>query len=104
VHALTLRALELLGLAPDLAREKVVADDRFIGPGYGLPTEGMIEAVQMLARTEGILIDPVYTGKGLAGMISMVRAGKFMHDEDVIFIHTGGAAALFGYRWAFGQS
>lgn len=104
VHALTLRALELLGLAPDLAREKVVADDRFIGPGYGLPTEGMIEAVQMLARTEGILIDPVYTGKGMAGMISMVRAGRFMHDEDVIFIHTGGAAALFGYRWAFGQS
>jgi len=104
VHALTLRALELLGLAPDLAREKVVVDDRFIGPGYGLPTEGMIEAVQMLARTEGILIDPVYTGKGMAGMISMVRSGRFMHDEDVIFIHTGGAAALFGYRWAFGQS
>ncbi|MFZ9298118.1 MAG: D-cysteine desulfhydrase [Hylemonella sp.] len=103
VHGLANRTLELLGKAPDLAREKVVADDGFIGPGYGQPTDGMVEAVQMLARTEGILIDPVYTGKGMAGMISMIRSGAFGSDEDVIFVHTGGAVALFGYRWAFGQ-
>jgi L-cysteate sulfo-lyase len=61
----------------------------------------MVEAVRMLARLEGILIDPVYTGKGMAGMISMLRANAFAPDEDVIFIHTGGSAALFSYRWAF---
>ena len=103
VHGLANRTLELLGHSPDLPRAKVVADDGFIGAGYGQPTEGMVEAVQMLARNEGILIDPVYTGKGMAGMIAMLRAGAFGSDEDVIFVHTGGSAALFGYRWAFGQ-
>jgi L-cysteate sulfo-lyase len=101
VHALAQRVLELLGHPSPLAREKVVADDGFIGAGYGLPTAGMLEAVQMVARLEGILIDPVYTGKGMAGLIAMLRAGRFAADEDVIFVHTGGAAALFGYRWAF---
>ena len=78
-------------------RERVVADDRFIGGGYGVPTDGMVEAVTMLARTEGILADPVYTGKGLAGLLDMVRNGRFGSDEDVIFVHTGGSAGLFGY-------
>ena len=55
----------------------------------------------MVARLEGILIDPVYTGKGMAGLIAMLRARRFAADEDVIFVHTGGATALFGYRWAF---
>jgi L-cysteate sulfo-lyase len=100
VHALALRVLEKLGVAPDLAREKVVAHDGHIGAGYGVPTPGMVEAVQLLARTEGVLMDPVYTGKGMAGMISMLRAGSFASDEDVIFVHTGGSAALFAYRWA----
>jgi len=54
-----------------------------------------------VARHEGILIDPVYTGKGMAGMVAMLRARRFAADEDVIFVHTGGATALFGYRWAF---
>jgi L-cysteate sulfo-lyase len=100
VHALALLVLEKLGVAPDLAREKVVAHDDHIGAGYGVPTAGMLEAVQLLARTEGVLMDPVYTGKGMAGMIAMLRAGGFGADEDVIFVHTGGSAALFAYRWA----
>jgi L-cysteate sulfo-lyase len=78
-----------------------VADDRFIGAGYGIPTDSMVEAVTMLARTEGILADPVYTGKGLAGLLDMVRSGRFQPDEDVIFVHTGGSAGLFGYVSAF---
>lgn len=101
VHALALRVLDLMGHLTPLPRDKVVADDGFIGAGYGQPTAGMLEAVQMVARQEGILIDPVYTGKGMAGLIAMLRAGRFAADEDVVFVHTGGAAALFGYRWAF---
>lgn len=101
VHGLAQRVLDLMGTSSVLPRELVVADDRFIGAGYGVPTASMVEAVRMLARLEGILIDPVYTGKGMAGMISMLRANAFGPDEDVIFIHTGGSAALFSYRWAF---
>jgi L-cysteate sulfo-lyase len=101
VHGLAQRVLDLMGVNVVLPREAVVADDHFIGAGYGLPTDSMLEAVQMLASGEGILMDPVYTGKGMAGMISMLRAKAFAPDEDVIFIHTGGSAALFSYRWAF---
>jgi L-cysteate sulfo-lyase len=104
VYELATRVLSLLGVTQALPRDRVVADDRFIGAGYGIPTEGMVEAVTMLARTEGILADPVYTGKGLAGLLAMVRAGRFQPDEDVIFVHTGGAAGLFGYVWAFAQA
>ena len=104
VHALALRVLEKLGVQADLARDRVVAHDGFIGAGYGMPTQGMLEAVRLLARTEGVLMDPVYTGKGMAGMISMLRAGGFEADEDIIFVHTGGSAALFAYRWAFEEA
>jgi len=101
VYELALRVLGLLGVAQPLPRERVVADDRFIGGGYGIPTDSMIEAVTMLARTEGILADPVYTGKGLAGLLEMIRTGRFKPDEDVIFVHTGGSAGLFGYGPTF---
>jgi len=104
VHDLASRVLGLLGVAQPLPRARVVADDRFIGAGYGIPTDSMVEAVTMLARTEGILADPVYTGKGLAGLLEMVRAGRFQPDEDVIFVHTGGSAGLFGYVSAFAPS
>ena len=104
VHELASRVLGLLGVEPPLPRERVVADDRFIGGGYGIATDSMVEAVTMLARTEGILADPVYTGKGLAGLLEMVRAGRFQPDEDVIFVHTGGSAGLFGYASAFVQT
>jgi L-cysteate sulfo-lyase len=75
----------------------VGADCDHVGPGYGLPTPGMVEAVTLAARTEGLLLDPVYTGKGLAGLIDRVRKGHFRKDENVVFLHTGGSAALFGY-------
>jgi L-cysteate sulfo-lyase len=101
VFELAQRTLALLGVTQTLPRGSVVADDRFIGAGYGIATDSMVEAVTMLARSEGILADPVYTGKGLAGLLDMVRAGRFQPDEDVIFIHTGGSAGLFGYGAAF---
>ena len=103
VYELAVRVLSLLGVAQALPRERVVADDRFIGAGYGIATDSMVKAVTMLARTEGILADPVYTGKGLAGLLEMARSGRFQSDEDVIFVHTGGSAGLFGYASAFLQ-
>jgi D-cysteine desulfhydrase/L-cysteate sulfo-lyase len=72
-------------------------DDRFVGPGYGIPTPEMIEAVTLCARSEGVLLDPVYTGKAMAGLIHMVRSGAIGPDERVLFLHTGGAVGLFAY-------
>ncbi len=73
----------------------------YAAPGYGLPNPGMIEAVKLMASLEGILLDPVYTGKAMAGLIDMVRMGRFAKDETVVFIHTGGTPALFAYADCF---
>jgi L-cysteate sulfo-lyase len=79
-----------------VAREDVVANCNYVGDGYGVPTESMNEAVLMLARTEGLLFDPVYSGKGLAGMIDLIRDGT-LTNGNIVFLHTGGSAALFAY-------
>jgi L-cysteate sulfo-lyase len=102
VFALAKRTAERVGIAGAVAREDVVANCDYVGEGYGIPTEGMIEAVSLLARLEGILLDPVYSGKGMAGLIDLVRQGHFREDENIVFIHTGGSVALFGYPRAFG--
>jgi len=102
VYDLACRTAAMLGHAGVVHREDVFADCNYVGAGYGLPTEGMVEAVKMLACTEGLLFDPVYTGKGLAGLIDWVRHGRFTKDDTVIFLHTGGSAALFGYPETFG--
>ncbi|MCU5772507.1 D-cysteine desulfhydrase [Erwiniaceae bacterium BAC15a-03b] len=98
VWELASRTLELLGVKGALPREAVVANSDYVGDGYGLPTDSMLEALTLLAQHEGILLDPVYSGKGMAGLIDLVRKGHFRKDENVVFIHTGGAAGLFGYR------
>jgi L-cysteate sulfo-lyase len=83
---------------PDcVARTDIVADCDYIGPGYGEPTESMNEAVLMLARLEGLLFDPVYSGKALAGMIDYIRKGRFDKGQKIVFLHTGGVAGLFAY-------
>ncbi|MDO5725760.1 MAG: D-cysteine desulfhydrase [Tissierellia bacterium] len=89
---------KLLGIQNEIADDLVAVRDDFVGPGYSLPTDSMIEAVQLLARTEGILLDPVYTGKAFAGLIGMVREGKFDKDDNVLFLHTGGSPALYAYQ------
>ena len=81
-----------------------MANGDYVGEGYGLPTEGMLEALQLLAQHEGILLDPVYSGKGMAGLIDLIRKGHFRRDENVVFIHTGGSAGLFGYRQVIADS
>ena len=97
VFKLACETAELIGKPGCVSREDIVADCNYIGPGYGEPTESMNEAVLMLARQEGLLFDPVYSGKALAGMIDYVRKGRFGSDEKIVFLHTGGSAGLFAY-------
>jgi D-cysteine desulfhydrase family pyridoxal phosphate-dependent enzyme len=85
----------LLGLSTIDA--EVVIDDRFVGAGYGLPTPAMREAVELVAASEGLLLDPVYAGKAMAGLIARARRGDFTAAQTVVFLHTGGSAALFAY-------
>jgi len=72
--------------------------DDYVGAGYSLPTDAMVEAVRLFARLEGVLLDPVYTGKAAAGLVDQVRRGAFDDDANVVFLHTGGAAALYAYQ------
>jgi L-cysteate sulfo-lyase len=102
VYNLAQRTADFMGLNPDIvAREKVVANSDYVGDGYGLPTEAMSEAVKMLAQYEGILLDPVYSGKGFSGLIDLIRKGHFKKGENVVFLHTGGSISLFGYPQVF---
>ena len=98
IRALADEALTLAGATPGVPAEAVVVDDAYVGPGYSLPTDAMVEAIQMFARFEGILLDPVYTGKTAAGLIGMVREGRFAAGERVLFVHTGGSPALYAYQ------
>ena len=90
-------AAERIGVPTRVAASDIRTDPGYIGPGYGIPTPGCLEAVTLLARQEGILLDPVYTGKAMAGMIDHVRRGVIDPGETVLFLHTGGAPALFAY-------
>ncbi|MGH8728325.1 MAG: D-cysteine desulfhydrase [Burkholderiales bacterium] len=101
VHSLALESAELLGLPQGVERESVVVNSDFVGPGYGVPTAGMVEAVQLTAQLEGILLDPVYTGKAMAGLIGLIRQGAFSRSDNIVFMHTGGTPALFAYRETF---
>lgn len=80
------------------AAESVIVKDDYVGEGYSLPTVGMEEAVTLFARTEGILLDPVYSGKAAAGLIDLVRKGYFPSGSNVLFLHTGGAPSLYHYQ------
>ena len=101
VYNLACATAEKLGCAGVVRREDVVANTDYVGEGYGIPTEGGLEAIRMFAELEAILLDPVYSAKGAAGLIDLIRKGHFKKGERVVFIHTGGAAALFGYDAAF---
>ncbi len=86
--------LDLLNAGVTIAREAVICIGGYWQPNYSVPNAGMVEAVQMLARTEGVLLDPVYTGKAMSGLINLARQGYFKPDENVLFVHTGGLPAL----------
>ena len=89
---------DLLGLNLTIPRDAVVSVGGFWQPKYSIPNEKMVEAVQLLARTEAILLDPVYTGKIMAGLIGLVRQGFFKPGENVLFLHTGGLPSLHAYE------
>jgi L-cysteate sulfo-lyase len=101
VHDLAIRTAAKIDCAGAVSRDSVLVDDRWVGGGYGVPTDSMVDAVRLLAEMEGILLDPVYSGKGFAGLLGNIREGRFAQDENVVFVHTGGSAGLFGYRSAF---
>lgn len=87
-----------LGLDIAVSEDEVVNTEDFVGKGYGIPSEAGDEAVRLFARTEGIILDPIYTGKAAAGMIAHVREGRFTADDVVVFVHTGGTPAIFTWN------
>ena len=101
VYNLACATAEKLGCAGIIERTDVVANCDYVGPGYGFPSESTLEAIDIFARLEGILLDPVYSGKGAAGLIDLIRKGEFKRGQRLVFIHTGGAIALAGYLNSF---
>lgn len=89
---------KLCGLTPNITRDDVDVTFDYIGPAYGKCSPGGLEAIALLARTEGILLDPIYSGKAMAALIDDIRQGRRTAGEKVVFIHTGGTPALFAYN------
>ncbi|WP_101067754.1 D-cysteate sulfo-lyase [Roseovarius salinarum] len=101
VFALAQATAERLGCPGVVARADVVANCDYVGPGYGIPAEDTLEAIDLFAKTEAILLDPVYSAKGAAGLIDLIRKGRFGKGDRVVFLHTGGAFGLAGYAHCF---
>ena len=94
----------MIGREGLIGEADVRVEDMALGLGYGKPGEDALEAMRLCARTEGLLLDPVYSGKALAGLIALARSGGIAPDETVVFIHTGGTPALFGYAGLLNRS
>jgi 1-aminocyclopropane-1-carboxylate deaminase/D-cysteine desulfhydrase-like pyridoxal-dependent ACC family enzyme len=94
VLALARECADLAHLDATFAERDVVVHDGFIGDGYGIPTPAGDAAIELAARTEGVFLDPTYTGKALAGLIALAREGRIGSTETVAFVHTGGAPTL----------
>ncbi len=103
VHKLACATHDLIGTRGDLDVNMIEAHDDYVGPGYGQPTDAMVDAISLLAAEEGIFLDPVYSGKGMAGMIGLIQKGHFEKDESIVFLHTGGSAGLFAYPHLFSK-
>jgi len=104
VYNLVTKTAAHVGIKGAVPRKAVVCFDEYVGPGYSEPTQEMVEAVQLLARAEGILLDPVYTGKAMAGLLGLIRQGYFKKSDHVLFVHTGGSPALYSYSDPFWRS
>jgi 1-aminocyclopropane-1-carboxylate deaminase/D-cysteine desulfhydrase-like pyridoxal-dependent ACC family enzyme len=88
----------LLALDVAVTPDEVTVYDDYIGQGYGIITDDCIEAIRLVAQTEGVFLDPVYTGKAMAGLIDLIRKGQFTPKDTVVFVHTGGLPAVFAYH------
>jgi L-cysteate sulfo-lyase len=98
VQKLASETAEQIGVRGGIPRERIMANGDYVGEGYGIPTAGTIQAIRIAAEQEGLLLDPVYSGKAMDGMIDLCRKGFFGADQNVVFLHTGGSAALFAYE------
>jgi L-cysteate sulfo-lyase len=87
-----------LGLDVKVSPDELQINDSYVGEGYGIPTKECIDAIRLVAQTEGIFLDPVYTGKAMAGLIDLVNKRYFKSEDTIVFIHTGGIPALFAYH------
>ena len=94
-------AAKLVGVECDLDLDRVKMYDEYIGKGYGIPTAGCEEAILLASRMEGLILDPVYTGKAMAGLINLARKGEIGQERPVVFWHTGGAPGLFAFEKVF---
>lgn len=99
--ALTQATLSLVGIEVSLADADIQVDGGQRGAGYGIPTQEMLDAVRTMARTEGLLLDPVYSGKAFAGLLSDLREGRYAAGQQVLFVMTGGTPGLYAYRSFF---
>jgi D-cysteine desulfhydrase family pyridoxal phosphate-dependent enzyme len=99
VAALASAAADVLGETQQFASEDILVNADYLGGGYGVMGEAERRAIQLFARTEGLLLDPVYTGRAAAGLIDLIRREFFTRDETVLFWHTGGTPALFADRY-----
>ncbi len=98
VFNLACKTADYLGMTGMVSQDDVITNCNYVGDGYGMVTQAMTAALLQLARLEGLLLDPVYSGKCMAGMIDLIENGFFAGARNVLFIHTGGSPALFGYR------
>ncbi len=101
VYNLAEELAEILNLKTGVDRKDVVCFDEYVGPGYALPTQAMVEAVRLFASKEAILLDPVYSGKTASGLIDLIRKEFFPKNASVLFLHTGGTPALYAYMDVF---
>lgn len=97
VHSLAQKTSDVLG-AGKINDAQILVDDGYVGEGYGIPASSTLEAINLCARQEGLLLDPVYSAKGMAGLIGRIRAGAFKTTDKILFLHTGGSVALFAYE------
>jgi 1-aminocyclopropane-1-carboxylate deaminase/D-cysteine desulfhydrase-like pyridoxal-dependent ACC family enzyme len=97
VRRLAAAAAELLGCSCALGVDEIAVHDGFVGPGYGIPSAEGSAAIRLAARTEGVFLDPTYTGKAFAGLVAGARSGRLPPSEPVVFLHTGGEPALFAH-------
>jgi L-cysteate sulfo-lyase len=103
VYELAGATADYVGIRGGLERARVKANGDYVGPGYGIPTEATVEAIRLAAEHEGLLLDPVYSGKAMVGLIDLCRRGFFTRGQNVVFLHTGGDAALFAYEADFAR-
>jgi len=94
-------AAKRLDLKVAVKPDDVVLNEDYVGEAYEVPTSEALNAVKLVAQTEGILLDPIYTGRAMAGLIGLTKQGRFKKDDNIVFIHTGGTPALFPYRKEF---